>query len=807
MKRILRQSVLVVDSDEHTANVVNATFNEDLYDVVFEPSLFRALESLQIRIFDIAIINISKSDLQTVELVKKIRTYQKLQDLELILISNDKSEEFNKDLEHVGYYEFIQKPIKSKDILDAIDYMESQKKESLVIVDNDPAYLHFACEIFENAYNVVSFLSASEALEYLKEATPDALLLDVGVKDIECFSFYETVHTMPHLKRLPVVFFTSENSDANELRIIQDSGNDFLKKPIQPEVALYRIQKVLDIKNLQQKLDRDLQKQTREFYETKKIIKDLSTQLKINSENNKSPKHFLKRYINAFRRYIETIMSVLLVLIAIVVFMLFSYEKSERNSKLFDSENYINNIAKTLNSTIQQNIDVLTVTAELADFMVIKKYPSDKLHELLVTESSIYEKKINEDFNGIFGIFNGVYLDGSNWVPPADWVIEDRPWFIDAKNAYGETVLGEPYIDLQTGEVIVTVSKELSDKKSVIALDVKLNKILDILQSDFDDHSIDYGIILNKEGVVVANSKASNQGKNLMSDNATSTEKTLAQIALNSNNNYVEIELDGDKYFVFTAKTMNNWTVINVAKKSVYLSSVRKNLYINIFLALIIFVLVMYFCTVSYLNDRHASKLSFQVVNTLASTIDAKDKYTKGHSVRVTKYAYEIGKRLKFSKHKLQELKFAALLHDLGKIGIPDSIINKAGRLTEFEYETIKTHPVIGAEILKNVDEMAVLEVGAKYHHERFDGKGYPEGLSGTNIPEFGRIIAVADAYDAMTSNRSYRSVIPQAIVRKEIESGMGKQFDPKMAKIMLNMIDEDKNYDMRDHSAPNISE
>ena len=139
------------------------------------------------------------------------------------------------------------------------------------------------------------------------------------------------------------------------------------------------------------------------------------------------------------------------------------------------------------------------------------------------------------------------------------------------------------------------------------------------------------------------------------------------------------------------------------------------------------------------------------------------------------------------------------MLHDVGKIGVPDAIINKQGKLTDDEYAMIKKHPIMGAEILATVSEMPKLVTGARWHHERYDGRGYPDGLKGDDIPEEARIIAVADAYDAMTSYRSYRDVLPQEKVRSEFALGMGTQFDPRFAKIILEMIDEDKDYEMKE--------
>ena len=139
------------------------------------------------------------------------------------------------------------------------------------------------------------------------------------------------------------------------------------------------------------------------------------------------------------------------------------------------------------------------------------------------------------------------------------------------------------------------------------------------------------------------------------------------------------------------------------------------------------------------------------------------------------------------------------LLHDIGKIGVPDAVINKPGRLTDEEYDIIKKHPVMGATILENIKEKRELAIGARSHHEKYGGGGYPDGIKGEEIPEQARIIAVADAYDAMTSYRSYRDPMPQEKVRSEIEKGKGTQFDPQFADIMLEMMNEDKKYDLRE--------
>lgn len=196
---------------------------------------------------------------------------------------------------------------------------------------------------------------------------------------------------------------------------------------------------------------------------------------------------------------------------------------------------------------------------------------------------------------------------------------------------------------------------------------------------------------------------------------------------------------------------------------------------------------------------KSLERLSLQMVQALASTIDAKDSYTSGHSIRVAKYSVMLAEKMGYQGEKLEQLQYAAMLHDVGKIGVPREIINKPSKLTEEEYEIIKTHSTIGGNILKQITEIPDIAIGARWHHERFDGKGYPDGLQGMEIPEIARIIGVADSYDAMTSKRSYRDILSQEIVLSELEKGKGTQFDETIAQMMIELIKEDKDYHMHE--------
>ncbi len=198
-------------------------------------------------------------------------------------------------------------------------------------------------------------------------------------------------------------------------------------------------------------------------------------------------------------------------------------------------------------------------------------------------------------------------------------------------------------------------------------------------------------------------------------------------------------------------------------------------------------------------EQKKNKEFTSQVISALVVAIDAKDQYTNGHSNRVSKYAVMIARKAGKSEDELERIFYAGLLHDVGKIGIPDSIISKPDKLTDEEFKIIKTHAVIGSDILKSITAVPEVVVGARWHHERWDGKGYPDGLKETKIPEVARIIGVADAYDAMTSDRSYRRHLTQDVVREQIEKGKGSQFDPFFADIMLSIIDSDTDFKLHE--------
>lgn len=192
-------------------------------------------------------------------------------------------------------------------------------------------------------------------------------------------------------------------------------------------------------------------------------------------------------------------------------------------------------------------------------------------------------------------------------------------------------------------------------------------------------------------------------------------------------------------------------------------------------------------------RQQEYREITDQAIRAVADTVDAKDPYTSGHSKRVAEYSLRIAARLGLPEKEREDLYYAALLHDIGKVGLADNILNKPGKLTDEEYDTMKQHVVVGGDILRRITVIKDIATGARYHHERFDGQGYCANLSGESIPLFARIICVADAYDAMHSNRAYRESQSLEYIIGELERGKGTQFDREIATIMIDLIQSGK--------------
>lgn len=457
-----------------------------------------------------------------------------------------------------------------------------------------------------------------------------------------------------------------------------------------------------------------------------------------------------------------------------------------------DLENYLT-VAET----------TLRVAADTVDLMVQDGDPSEDICRYIVEQTKKQSEHFDDNFTGIYGYINGVYMDGANWVPPEGYDPLSRDWYKTAVDANGAVVIVSPYVDAQTGDVVITVAKSIRDGSdpsahNVVGLDVIVNYVQEVTE-EVEIAGKGYGMVVNTDGFIVAHRDRAFVGQNISDIYG---QELLSRI-VSAEEDRFDAKLDETACMLFTHSIMDQWTSVIVIGKAELLGDVYSQITVNVLVMLVVFWLISLFYYFGYKieqnNSRKVEEMNMQMVSALAEAIDAKDTYTNGHSSRVAKYSRMIAARAGYSEPEQDEIYMMGLLHDVGKIGVPDEVINKPGKLTTEEYELIKSHPVIGGRILESIKERPKLSTGAKWHHERYGGGGYPDGIAGEDIPEEARIIAVADAYDAMTSRRCYRDVMTQEHVRAEIEQGSGTEFDPRFAKIMISLIDEDKAYSMRE--------
>ena len=504
------------------------------------------------------------------------------------------------------------------------------------------------------------------------------------------------------------------------------------------------------------------------------------------------------------KQFLISIIGVFFLLLFMIAYLFSSFYRTsvERIEELGVSN--MKREASMIQSYLNRSRDVLWVTADSVNYMLENGVSSEEILRYLTAEAKNETEQIDDNFSGVYGYINGEYLDGIGWIPPEDYVPTEREWYIAAKEAGGEVAIVPPYLDAQTNTIMVSVSQLLSDGESVVSLDVTLNEIQAITEG-MTMNDMGYGFIIDQSGLVIAHFLESEKGKTYPCDEE--QERMLKQIFERDRERF-EMSINGEICTVFSSPIMEDWYAVMVVSNTRLFRDLRTQRLMGILISMAVFLIIVTFCAASarrigrYQSREAESRERLEqtnknIIRALAYTIDAKDRYTSGHSQRVADYSLAIARRMGKSEEEQKVIYYAGLLHDVGKIRIPEEVINKPGRLTEEEFDQIRIHPISGYHILKGIHEDVRVAYGAKYHHERYDGRGYPNGLEGENIPEIARIIGVADAYDAMASNRSYRDALPQEQVRAEIENGRGKQFDAKIADVMLQMIDEDRQYTM----------
>ena len=494
---------------------------------------------------------------------------------------------------------------------------------------------------------------------------------------------------------------------------------------------------------------------------------------------------------------IFTLVATLALMVFAVIYNNLTFYDASVTGAYEDGEEAIKTMATEFENYLTVASTTLRVTADSVDLMKAAGRSVDEIEQYIVAQTKRQAEQFDENYTGIYAYMDGRYLDGVGWVPPADYEPTTREWYKSAVEAGGEAVIVSPYLDAQTGAVVITIARGIADAaapgepiRNVIALDVAVSHIQKVTK-DIRIAEKGYAMVVNTDGFLVAHQDETLNGKYIWEVYG----PELLDSIRGAKNSRITVRMDGEKVTLFIAPVMDQWYAVIAVRNAELLEGTRSQLAVNITVSLITFCLIALFYFIGYKNEQLAGKkveeMNLQVITALASAIDAKDPYTRGHSTRVSRYSVLIAEALGWDRLRIEDLRFAALLHDIGKIGVPDSILNKPGRLTDVEFSIIKSHTTMGGEILRGRTVVACAEDVAMSHHERVDGKGYPRGLRGEEMTDEARIVSIADAFDAMSSSRVYRKACSRDYILGQLTEGRGKQFDAEYVDVLIRLWNE----------------
>ena len=494
---------------------------------------------------------------------------------------------------------------------------------------------------------------------------------------------------------------------------------------------------------------------------------------------------------------IFTLVATLALMVFAVIYNNLTFYDASVTGAYEDGEEAIKTMATEFENYLTVASTTLRVTADSVDLMKAAGRSVDEIEQYIVAQTKRQAEQFDENYTGIYAYMDGRYLDGVGWVPPADYEPTTREWYKSAVEAGGEAVIVSPYLDAQTGAVVITIARGIADAaapgepiRNVIALDVAVSHIQKVTK-DIRIAEKGYAMVVNTDGFLVAHQDETLNGKYIWEVYG----PELLDSIRGAENSRITARMDGEKVTLFIAPVMDQWYAVIAVRNAELLEGTRSQLAVNITVSVITFCLIALFYFIGYKNEQLAGKkveeMNLQVITALASAIDAKDPYTRGHSTRVSRYSVLIAEALGWDRLRIEDLRFAALLHDIGKIGVPDSILNKPGRLTDVEFSIIKSHTTMGGEILRGRTVVACAEDVAMSHHERVDGKGYPRGLRGEEMTDEARIVSIADAFDAMSSSRVYRKACSRDYILGQLTEGRGKQFDPEYVDVLIRLWNE----------------
>ncbi len=778
----------------------------------------------------------------------------------------------------------------------------------IYLVDDDKFNLKIATSILtKNDIEVTAFTSGIELLDYLKNDTPDLILLDIMMPEMDGFETLANIRKLEEkldLEEIPVIFLTSDEDNESETRGFEMGVSDYIRKPFEPAVLIKRITNVL-------KRQATLHK----FYE-EATIDNLTGLLNKSATNNKlemlcrrKPGYLMMIDLDSFKLvndiYGHAAGDKILISFAILIsgflgpddiigrvggdeFTAFSISlKSEKEIQEF-CDNLNTTLLSDAKRILGEDMEIPLGASIGAVYMAgqgeeyadaLKKadkalydvkndgkhgfamYKEDdssddedimdlKTLSMILSERNVSSSALKLDKASFVGVYRYIMryviryhrnackllisLDANEDISKAET--------LDYCEKFGDHIGNV----LRRSDLLMQVRKNMY---FVILTDIKQEAVEQVVGNIIRSWRENYGDVLsiNYETEFLESEKLYTGGDErlwvVVVDDDVMNRK-LAERILSKSDIEVATLSSGEELMTFVKDNRPDLILLDINMPGmdgfetltklreeeteiadipvVFLTSENdteaekkalglgaKDFIKKPFIPEILTLRVKQIAELLRLQKRLSDEvekktkeneqLFLNVVSSLAGAIDAKDTYTNGHSSRVAEYSREIARRYGYNMKEQSDIYIIGLLHDVGKIGVPDYVINKPGKLTDEEFAYIKKHPVIGSQILKNIKEMPKLSIGARWHHERYDGTGYPDGLVGEEIPEEARIIAVADAYDAMSSQRSYRKIMPQEKIRSEIINGSGTQFDPRFAEIMVKMIDNDTEYKMRE--------
>ena len=321
-----------------------------------------------------------------------------------------------------------------------------------------------------------------------------------------------------------------------------------------------------------------------------------------------------------------------------------------------------------------------------------------------------FNKEVDSNFKGIYGYINEKHVDGFGWIPGDDFIPTERAWYLAAEEAQGKTVIVSPYLDAKTNIMMMSISKMLQDKKSVIGIDIALNEIQNYIE-EAALNVFGYTFLVDEKGQVISHSNTDKIGKNYLDDLQMAG---VLDTVFSQEESYFETEIHDKKYQVCSGKVMESWYIITVLDTEYFFRDVRYSLVRNVLLGVVVSFLIVFFYVYSFRRIRYfmnlewesnekVEKTNMKLIRTLVRTIDAKDRYTNGHSIRVAEYAKNIAKRMGKSEAEQKTIYYAGLLHDVGKMDIPLEIMDKPTKLGSHEQELRARMEIIALRIENDV--------------------------------------------------------------------------------------------------------